>query len=61
MKCERCAYCGREVKSFYYCSYVNDGGQTYESCFCVCEDCRGEIEKLGRVTLWRPQGQHEED
>lgn len=61
MKCERCANCGQEVESFYYCSYVTDGGQTYESCFCLCERCRDELTQLGRVTLWRPPQEADQD
>lgn len=54
MKCERCGVCGRVVESFYYCTYVTDGGQTYPSCFCVCEDCRKHLAERGDLTLWKP-------
>lgn len=54
MVCERCSVCGSSIQSHFLCSFVSDGGQSYESCFCICEECRRYMVERGDFTLWEP-------
>jgi hypothetical protein len=54
MGCLRCSVCGREIPSSLACSLVTDWGRVYESCFCVCEECRKVLVERGDLNLWSP-------
>jgi hypothetical protein len=51
--CIRCSICGREVPAERFCGLITDWGRVYESCTCVCEDCRRVLVERGNFNLWR--------
>ncbi len=53
MECDRCTVCGRVVRAQVLCHYVTDWGQSYESCSCICDDCRRYLEERADMNLWK--------
>lgn len=54
MECEKCSICGKRVPAEVYCNFVTDWGKTYESCSCICDDCRRYLQERGNLSLWQP-------
>lgn len=54
-ECVRCSVCGKEVPARVLCHLTTDFGQVYESCACVCDECRRALKERRDLTLWEPK------